>query len=555
MKRFVTLILFASAATTAHADAVVNVCGTDTQVTAPGQTNLAQAMFEGGLITFNCGSNVTIKLTRSYQIARDTTLDGGGRITLDGDTHRMFFGADRRFRLIDIEITDGGRPAASSPLWTPGGVIRGSLRVEMLRAAITRSQWPVWLYGGTLRVTNSRFTDNDGPVLHAPDIEVRDRSQFSSNRGAPIFASRGRVVITDSEFFSNTAAIRAYDCTLTILDSRFNSNSTGVEGGALKLGCDATIEESQFHNNRAYHGAAIYIDSRPRSVALRAVKFVGNAATETGGAISVENSARRLDLTMRHVTFTNNRARHGGALMLERSYGNTRFLTGTAVAFLRNVASEAGGGIYTLNAAVKLTRGVFVENRARVGGGAIYAWQQGPLTTEFANSLVVKNSAAIGPGFWGNSALFVNTTIAENGDRPVVARAPALLPIVPAAGTPASFPIRFVNTIVAGSFAGGCGPAVNGSPYVDGGNNLQYPWSSCGSSMASAPPLLGPYYVPWFFSPTKNAGNRAVCDAAPIRSRDFYNTRRPLTGENCTIGAVETSISYLIHRWTSRRDR
>ena len=110
------------------------------------------------------------------------------------------------------------------------------------------------------------------------------------------------------------------------------------------------------------------------------------------------------------------------------------------------------------------------------------------------------------------------------------------------------FFIEFVNSIVAGTFAGACGPSTSSVPYA-GHTNLQYPGSSCGATFASANPYLGSYYVPFFWSPALGAGDNAVCDATPINHKDVYSVRRPLGRDGCAIGAVEGDIRHLIHRW------
>ena len=149
-------------------------------------------------------------------------------------------------------------------------------------------------------------------------------------------------------------------------------------------------------------------------------------------------------------------------------------------------------------------------------GRAIAAHQQGDRATVFANSLLVRNTAPKGAAFWGNAATFVNATIAENGGTTVWAEP---VPFGPLPGSTWIFPIEFVNTIIAGAVTGGgaCSPRSSTAPYVDGGHNLQFPGHGCGSGIASASRFLGPYYVPFVWSPALNAGNPAICDAAPIR--------------------------------------
>jgi predicted outer membrane repeat protein len=544
----------------ARADQVVTLCAFDNQAKVSlGDLNLSDAIALGGRITFRCGGRATIRFRQPHTLSKSTEIDGGKLITLDGGGWRMFGALDVRIvlRLVDIAIVNGGKaPRVPDPgfvgLFIPGGVVHGSLRVELIRSTIQRSYWAIYLTRGSARIEASRLSDNDFAVLVGENLEVVDHSEFSNNRGNPIYGRGGTIAIDRSDFFGNSVASAFVRCTLRITNSRYTSHTASGNGGALNVGCDGSIEESEFHNNRAAEGGAIFVTRAARRLELRAVKFTGNHAVGTGGAMSVEPSAIPLELTLRHVTFTDNTAQWGGAIALERSVGNTRSLNGVAVGFRGNQATTSGGAIYAPNASMRLSRAVFAYNKAATTGGAIAAVQQGPRDVQIANSLLVHNIADSGSAFWGNAATFINSTIADNGARAIFATERAPTPFPPPAGTPTTFPLRFRNTILSGSGSGACGPSVTRSPYQDDGENLQSPGLSCGSSIPSGMPWLGPYYVPLDWSPAIEGGNDAVCAASPIDRKDFYLSRRPLT-THCTIGAVEGSIWYLIERWRKQR--
>ena len=546
---------------TARADQVVTLCAFDNQTKVlPGDLNLSDAIALGGRITFRCGGRATIRFRQPHTLSKSTEIDGGKLITLDGGGWRMFGAQDVRIvlRLVDIAIVNGGKaPRQPDPgfvgLFVPGGVVHGSLRLELVRSSIQRSYSAIYLTRGSARIEASRLSDNDAPVLVGENLEVVDHSEFSNNRSLPIFGRGGTITIDRSDFFGNSAPSGFVRCTLRITNARFTANTATGNGGALWVGCDGSIEDSDFQNNRSTDGGAIWVTRATRRLEVRAVRFTANHALVTGGGISVEPSVVPLEITLRHVTFTENSARWGGAIALERSIGNTRSLNGVAVGFKGNQGSVSGGAIYAPNASVRLARAVFAYNRATTTGGAIAAPQQGARSVQIANSLLVHNIADSGSAFWGNSVSFINSTIADNGARAIFATERALTPFPPPAGTPSTFPIRFRNTIVSGSGSGACGPSVTRSPYQDDGENLQNPGTSCGSSIPSGMPWLGPYYVPLDWSPAIEGGNDAVCAAAPIDRKDVYLSRRPLTS-HCTIGAVEGSIWYLIERWRKQSD-
>ncbi|MEP7383420.1 MAG: hypothetical protein ABI910_17175, partial [Gemmatimonadota bacterium] len=371
----------------ARADQVVTLCAFDNQAkVSPADLNLSDAIALGGRITFSCKGRSTIRFRQSHVITRSTEIDGGKLITLDGGTWRMFTASDVRIvlRLVDIAIINAGQKPTPQ-LFLPGGVVHGSLRLELVRASILRSYWPIDLTGGSARIEASRLSDNEGAVLAGENLEVVDHSEFSNNRGNAVFG-KGTITIDRSDFFGNTAPSALGQCTFRITRSHFSGHHVPIwVGGALIVGCDGSIEESDFRGNSATDGGAIFISRAARHVELRAVQFTDNRAAAKGGAISVEPSTVPLELILRHVTFVENKAQFGGAIALEGSTGNNRALNGVAVGFKGNEASVRGGAIYASNASVRLARGVFAYNKAATVGGAIVALQQGSRSVEIAN--------------------------------------------------------------------------------------------------------------------------------------------------------------------------
>jgi predicted outer membrane repeat protein len=532
----------------------VTLCTDDTQKPSGGNViNLQTALQAGGVITFKCGGPATIHLKNTYTIQRDTTIIGGGTITLDGGHNwfGMFLGSGNAISLTvnGVHIVNAGRFAKPGDLGRiHGNFIGGKFGVVQLESVTVESSvWPVWLDTGGLLINASRFSNNDGSVVIGSDIQVLNHSVFSNNRSGTIRSVGGNVTIADSQFLSNTGPAIVSGGTLKVSHTNFTNNVSGGNGGALRIGSNATIEESDFYNNGAANGGAIFIRGNTATVSLRALKFHSNVATQTGGAVSFEKSQLPLMLTVLHTTFQENRANMGGAMTLERDFRNNLFMNGSAVAFIGNQAMDSGGAIYAPNAGIALSRGVFIGNHAGTAGGAIYAYEQNNSKVAFANSLVVRNSAPKGSAFWGNRASFINSTLADNDGTSVWPQAPPLGPTL--ATTP--FFIEFMNSIVAGSVSTPCGTAPASVPYT-GGNNLQFPGTGCGAGFAVAYPSLGPYYVPFFWSPAIGAGNASVCQANPINNKDVYNVRRPLGRGSCTIGAAEGSIQHLIERWRSR---
>src|SRR4029453_16605817 len=387
---------------------VVRLCNTDTEGYS-GAANFQTAIAAGGTITFECPAGSVIRFTRAYTVIRTTKIQGSNNVTLDGDGHAMFsvqFGGSLSFS--DINIRHGDK----LPGWPAGGIVTGDGQVELVRTNVAQSRDALWLNSGALRIHKSNFSDKRGILLHAPHLEI-EGSRFQSNGGTPIFADSGSVSIANSEFVSNGTSSFA-DCALTINNSTFNAHTGIGNGGGLRINCNAVIERSQFHNNRADHGGAIYIGGEATEVSLRRVRFGGNSAQVPGGAIAGERYGE-LKLIVRSGFFESNQAWQGGAINLGLFYGNTRLLQGAGITFKGNSAVQKGGAIYAINADVRLGRTGFVENEAAEGGGAVYIAQEGTKLAEFANSLFVKNrSKQGGRAFHGDAASFVNCTIAAN---------------------------------------------------------------------------------------------------------------------------------------------
>src|SRR5882724_3435702 len=109
------LLVFAALFAPLSARAVeVTLCATDAQAPSGGKfMNLRTALQTGGFISFNCGGPATIRLTTTYIIDRDTSIDGGGTVTLDGGHNwfGMFIGASSAvsFSVNGVHIVNAGR--------------------------------------------------------------------------------------------------------------------------------------------------------------------------------------------------------------------------------------------------------------------------------------------------------------------------------------------------------------------------------------------------------------------------------------------------------------
>jgi outer membrane protein assembly factor BamB len=240
------------------------------------------------------------------------------------------------------------------------------------------------------------------------------------------------------------------------------------------------------------------------SVYIRNVIFNSNQnPAENGGALVIPDSATVL---IEQSVFTNNSASMGGAIY---NHGIVRILNST---FSGN-SGDFGGAIANDNTLpddgiFTLVNDTLTGNSASFGG-AIY--NTGTLSVQ--SSTLAQNSAAVGGGIYTDSVR----------------------------------PVTFQNALIANNSGGNCDGTL-----TDGGGNLQYPGSTCGS-LPTGDPLLaalannGGTTLTMALLPGSaaiDAGDDALCAAAPVSNLDQRGAIRPVDGDgngsaHCDVGAFE----------------
>jgi predicted outer membrane repeat protein len=211
---------------------------------------LNNALVGGGSVTFNCGTSpVTITVTRTIEIiSADTTIDGGGLITISGGNSVVVFVKDSvNFTVQNLTIANG----YSSGSFGGGGIVSYN--------------------SGTLTVTNSTFSGNSsagiddggGIASYGNGPLTVTNSTFSGNtaggRGGGIFNTSGTLTVTNSTFSSNSATggggiFNVTSGPLTVTNSTFSSN----EGGGIYNSGTLTVTNCTFSGNSASQGGGIY---------------------------------------------------------------------------------------------------------------------------------------------------------------------------------------------------------------------------------------------------------------------------------------------------------
>jgi predicted outer membrane repeat protein len=540
--RAIALLICALLGGAAHAAGVVTLCAEDVQTGPPGALNLQTALAGGGRVTFNCPGFPDIHITRQHVLSASTLIDGGGTVTLDGFGATALFAANAGspFSLVNITLRNGhARPVTPVPPGTstiePAGVVQSAGVVLLDNVTIDGAHLAV--EADTLKITNSRFMDNDGDVLRATTIDI-DNGVFTGNTGSPVTNRTqlgpghpgittlpkpipGTLTIKGGRFESNLRPV-TWTGTLTVHGTVFLSNGRATaaqSGGALSIWGNAVIEKAVFQRNTAGFGGAIAIGTG--SLRLRRDVFEDNRATFDGGAIEAsEAEGTPVPVTITYSRFEGNAATNGGAIAFHEGGARPGTLSAGTVTFIRNTASAGGGGLFA-EGPVLLSRAIFTGNQAGIGGG--FAVGQATL----ANAIVAHNQASAAAGGLGAQLSLINSTVADN-----VGPGLGLQPIAGAA-------LTLKNTIVLNNSAGNC--ASPAAAIIDKGNNLQFPTADCGAGVAITDPKIDSWYVPYATSPVLNAGDDAACSAAPISARDIYGAHRPYL-THCAIGAVEGTL-------------
>ena len=327
--------------------------GTGTAASCTEQ-DLRAKVTNGGIITFNCGSDpITITVTSELAVTTDTTIDGGGKVTLS---------AAGSSRILHI--------ASAWNVATP------LLTVQNL----------TFVNGFTTDVANTKDT---------------------SKGGAAIFQDGGSLTVIDCTFAHNHCASSGQDVSggaingqgvgaLVIVSSVFADNS-GSNGGAVGTQAEnVTIVNSTFSSNSATgtdgnpgnggDGGALSYDGENNSLTLCGDTFSGNYANAAGGAIfRVAYSDEPVNID--RCTFDGN--------SVDATTGNA-------------------GGLYLENVTINMTATTISSNSAHYGGGI---WIGQSAIANLTNDTIANNTATMGAGVWFANQVtgnFVNCTIAGN---------------------------------------------------------------------------------------------------------------------------------------------
>lgn len=250
----------------AQAGGVVTNCSDD--------TDFSNKLSGGGTVTFDCGT-ATIVLNTTKVIGSETTIDGGGKITLSGNNAAQLFSVNAvLFTLKNIVLEKGYGGTAD------GGAINNFGRVILDHATIRDS-------------TDSSF--KGGAIFSMGQIEMY-HSTLDNNKagtGGAIYVEGGglEVIISDSTISGNSSSgngggIYAAGAILTLTNVTLNGNTATNWGGGMFNADNSTasLKNVTLSGNNASNGAAMYTDAG--TATLTNVTVSGNSASAGAGIVN-----------------------------------------------------------------------------------------------------------------------------------------------------------------------------------------------------------------------------------------------------------------------------
>jgi hypothetical protein len=261
---------------TSHPTAVIGTGTPDSCTFAALQTAVAA----GGIITFACGdSPVTIAVTATLNLptTKDTVIDGGGKITLDGQGAVGILRFDSpNFQALETRVTVQHIAFAH-------GNVAGSMPIPDAPAPCSQGfndgeGGAIYVRDGNLTVIDALFTDNTAAPV-GPDVGGGAIRMLGSKHGVIVVGSTFR-----NNAASNGAAIGCLFSEMDVYNSVIEANTaTGHDANNNDPSMCTAMNNGQNEIGSGGNGGAVYSDgastaSNPVNVILCGDKIVNNAA-------------------------------------------------------------------------------------------------------------------------------------------------------------------------------------------------------------------------------------------------------------------------------------
>jgi hypothetical protein len=277
-------------------------------------SQLATAVAAGGVITFNCGPNaVTIAVTATMHlpITKNTVIDGGHKITLDGG------GAVQILRFDSPNFQNNETRVTLQHLTLKGGAVAGSMPIPTAPAPCSQGfnegeGGAIYMRDGNLSIIDSLFINNQAASL-GPDVGGGAIRMLGSKHGVVVASSTFR-----NNKASNGAAIGCLFSNLEVYNSVVEDNgATGHDANNDDATKCSVINNGQHEIGSGGNGGALYSDGistaeKPVNIVLCGNRITNNSAGNNafGGGVFFTSNNFGGTLSIADTTMTGNTGGH-----------------------------------------------------------------------------------------------------------------------------------------------------------------------------------------------------------------------------------------------------
>jgi predicted outer membrane repeat protein len=348
------------------------------------KNNFAQC---GGALQIGGNSNSTIEHNFFIGNSANWNEGVGGAININGDGALDFcnntFRNNKASQGSSVNIGQNGnkRVFSSSYFYSNCASGFGALFLSSPSSVI-----------GCIFEDNSAIGGGGGAISACAETEIHNCT-FSSNNspcGGALLVQLYTFLISNSSFISNSAsnfggAIHNQQGSVTVQhNSIFKANQATYFGGAIASLGILNCSDSDFCNNSAIQGGAVYIDNATTCSTISSSNFTSNNSSFFGGAIFVTTS----QISLHSNSFIDNNSLFGGAI------ATTGISTVNSSQDVYSLNSATNGGIIYLDSNGKVNcENAFISNNfVDSNGGAIYCFENCQISI-LNKSKFINNSA------------------------------------------------------------------------------------------------------------------------------------------------------------------
>ena len=267
---------------------------------------LNTAVGKGGVITFNCGSDpVTIAITATMNLPtnKNTVIDGGGKITLDGGHAVQIL----NFNGPDFQTNNNG--LTLQHLTFVNGKTNPTDKIPTASQAACSQGYDDGEGGAVfIKTETCSWSTASSPA-------TRPRSSAPTPAAEPSTSRRARsgAVIVGSTFTNNSGAnagaVGSLFAELDIYNSLFQNNTaTGHDANDVDKSMCSVMNNNQYEIGSGGNGGALYADGNAFNIILCGDAVLNNAAGKNafGGGLFFTSDDMSGTLTITDTTITGN---------------------------------------------------------------------------------------------------------------------------------------------------------------------------------------------------------------------------------------------------------